>query len=393
MLPVTRKPYFAYLCDMHFLSLVLKNLTRRPFRTALTLLAFATAIAAVVSLLGIAKGLTKSFAEMYRSHNIDIVVSRQGSADRISSSVDEAFADQIAKIDGVTHTAGALLETMSLEENEIYGIPVMGIADGSWILDDYQMRSQIKASDFSSDSTKRVMLGANLADRIGVQAGGSVMIFEEPYLVTAVFVSQSTWENGSMIFPLKELQAMTDRDDQVTYINVVLKKPVGAANAKATVAAVQSLDKKLLALTTNEFVETDTRMKIVSAMAWMTSMIALVIGSIGILNTMMTSVFERTREIGILRAMGWPRWRVVAMICLESITLAFLATVLGGLLAFVLTWLLSQSSSTQGILAPSIDAGVLIQGAAIAFVIGLMGALLPAWRASRLLPTEAFRDA
>ena len=186
---------------------------------------------------------------------------------------------------------------------------------------------------------------------------------------------------------------MTDRDDQVTYINVVLKKPVGAANAKATVAAVQSLDKKLLALTTNEFVETDTRMKIVSAMAWMTSMIALVIGSIGILNTMMTSVFERTREIGILRAMGWPRWRVVAMICLESITLAFLATVLGGLLAFVLTWLLSQSSSTQGILAPSIDAGVLIQGAAIAFVIGLMGALLPAWRASRLLPTEAFRDA
>ena len=374
---------------MRFLSLIFKNLTRRPMRTALTLLAFATAIAAVVSLLGIAKGFTKSFADVYESHSVDVVVSRQGTADRLSSSIDEAFTAQIAELPGVTQAASVLLETMSLEENEIYGVPAMGIADGSWLLDDYKMQSQI---EFDATKTKRVLLGLNLAQRVGAKAGDSVSIFEEPYLIAGVFESQSTWENGSMIFPLRELQSLTDRDGQATYINVVLKKPVGADQARAAVDRIAALDAKLHALTTDDFVETDTRMQLASAMAWMTSMIALVIGAIGTLSTMMTSVLERTREIGILRAMGWPRRRVVSMICLESVVLAIAASAVGSVLAMLLTKLLSQSSATRGILTPSIDTSVLIRGALIGLVIGILGALLPAWRASKMLPTEAFRE-
>ncbi|MGB7347104.1 MAG: FtsX-like permease family protein [Pirellulaceae bacterium] len=374
---------------MRFISLVFKNLTRRPFRTGLTLLAFATAIAAVVSLLGIAKGFTKSFADVYQSHSVDVVVSRQGTADRLSSSVDQNFTDQIAKVPGVTKAAGVLLETMSLEEQEIYGVPSMGIADGSWLLEDYQLESKV---DFDPANKRRLLLGVNLANRVGVKAGGEVMIFEEPYLVAGVFKSQSTWENGSMIFPLSQLQALSDRDGQVTYINVVLEKPVGAAKATAAVEKIEALDAKLNALTTDDFVETDTRMQLASAMAWMTSMIALVLGAFGTLNTMMTSVLERTREIGILRAMGWPRWRVVKMILLESCLMALVASVVGSLLAIGLTWALSQSSAAQGILTPAIDGEILLQGAIIGLVIGVLGALIPAWRASQLLPTEAFRE-
>ena len=374
---------------MRFLSLVLKNLTRRPIRTALTMLAFSTAIAAVVALLGIAKGFTQSFADVYESHAVDVVVSRQGSADRLSSSVDEAFEGSIAKIAGVSETAGVLLETMSLEDQEIYGVVSMGIASDSWLLDDYQMQSQVADGEFSG---QKVMLGVNLAGRVGVTAGDQVAIFEEPYLVAGVFASQSTWENGSMIFPLQELQRLTDRDGQVTYINVVLEKQLANDEASKALSAIQQLDSKLHALTTDEFVETDTRMQIASAMAWMTSMIALVIGAIGTLNTMMTSVLERTREIGILRAMGWPRRRVVSMICLESVVIAVVAFFVGSLLAVGLTAVLSQSDAAKGILSPRIDVGVLIQGAVLAIAIGVIGALLPAWRASRMLPTEAFRD-
>ncbi|NNE00968.1 MAG: ABC transporter permease [Pirellulaceae bacterium] len=376
---------------MRFLSLIFKNLTRRPFRTSLTLLAFATAIAAVVSLLGIAKGFTRSFADIYESHNIDIVVSRQGSADRLSSSVDESFAARIAQLPAVDKSAGVLLETMSLEEKEIYGIPSMGLADDSWLLADYKITSVPQVSILPSDQ-RRLMLGINLAQRAGVGVGDRVMIFEEPYIVTGIFTSQSTWENGSMIFPLQELQRLTDRTRQVTYINVVLNRPTTTAQATAAVNAIQELDAKLHPLTTKAFVETDTRMQIASAMAWMTSMIALVIGAIGTLNTMMTSVLERTREIGILRAMGWPRSRVVTMILLESCVLAVLACLLGSLLAILLTWGLSASSATRGILTPNIDAVVLVQGAAIAVIIGILGAMLPAWRAAQLLPTEAFRE-
>ena len=116
---------------MRFLSLVIKNLTRRPFRSGMTVLAFATAIAAVVSLLGVANGFTESFADIYESHSVDIVVSRQGSADRLSSAIDESFAERIAALPGVARTSGVLLETLSLEEQDVYGIPSMGIENGS----------------------------------------------------------------------------------------------------------------------------------------------------------------------------------------------------------------------------------------------------------------------
>jgi putative ABC transport system permease protein len=375
---------------MRFFSLIFKNLTRRPFRTGLTLLAFATAIAAVVSLLGIAKGFTKSFADVYQSHSVDVVVSREGTADRLSSSVDESFTEKIATVTGVDQAAGVLLETMSLEEQEIYGVPSMGIADGSWLLDDYKLESQVEVDE---KNVHRVLLGVNLANRVGVAAGEEVMIFEEPYLVTGIFNSQSAWENGSMIFPLRQLQKLADRASQVTYINVVLEKPVGAAKADAAVTAIESLDPKLNALTTDDFVETDTRMQLAQAMAGMTSLIALILGAFGVLNTMMTSVLERTREIGILRAMGWPRARVVKMILLESCLLAVVACVVGSILAIVLTRILANSTAAQGILTPAIDGGVLIRGAIIALVIGVLGAMIPAWRAARLLPTEAFREA
>ncbi|MEM1070051.1 MAG: FtsX-like permease family protein [Planctomycetota bacterium] len=364
---------------------------RRSFRSALTLVAFATAIASVVSLLGIAKGFTKSFAGVYETHSVDVVVSRQGTADRLSSSVNQAFAEQIVAIPGVARTAGVLLETLSLEEQEIYGVPTMGIVEDSWLLEDYDIESS-PTLQLSSDDPHRLMLGSLLADRVGMDVGDTVMMFEEPYRVTGIFTSRSAWENGSIIMPLAALQALTDRMNQVTYINVVLDKPVDAATAAGAVTKIQQLDAKLLALTTDEFVETDTRMQLATAMAWMTSVIALVMGAIVTLNTMMTSVLERTQEIGVLRAIGWPRRRVVAMILMESCALAMVACVVGCVLAILLTWGLSQASAVQGILTPSIDIVIIAQVAVLSLGIGLLGATIPAWRAAQLLPTEAFRS-
>jgi putative ABC transport system permease protein len=108
---------------------------------------------------------------------------------------------------------------------------------------------------------------------------------------------------------------------------------------------------------------------------------------------MMTSVLERTREIGILRAIGWPRRRVVTMILGESCAIAFIASIIGGVIAVVGTWALSQAPAAKGILSPSIDVRILLQGVMLALVIGLLGALLPAWRAAKMQPTQAFRDA
>lgn len=375
---------------MRFASLILKNLTRRRFRTAMTLSALATAIAAVVALLGIARSFTKSFTEVYTAHGIDVVVSRQGSSDRLSSSVDEAFATQIEQLAVVNRAAGVLLDTLSFEEQGVYGVPTMGIAPGSWLLDDYRLRA---GDPLPADEPHSILLGVHLAERLKVEPGASVSLFEEKYRVAGVFESASTWENGSMILPLSQLQSLTDRTGQLTYINVQLQSQPTPVSPQEAIDAIEALDAKLLALATEDFVESDTRMQLSGAMAWMTSAVALFIGAIGTLNTMMTSVLERTREIGILRAIGWPRRRIVTMILAESCLIAVLASILGIALAIVGTWALAQAPAARGILRPQIDATVFLEGVLLALSIGILGALLPAFRAARMQPTEAFRDA
>ncbi len=381
---------------MRFPELVCRNVLRRPFRTALTVAALATAMTAIVALLGICNGFKRAFSDVYEAHGIDIVISRQGSADRLSSAVEAAVIDQIQALPAIERTAGVLLETLSLEQQGVYGVPTMGLEPGSWLLDDYESAADGNGEDatlqFSQSGGPELLVGRNLAQRLGITPGDKLLLFDEPFRVAGVFRSHSVWENGSLILPLTQLQRLTGRNGQVTYINAVLDRAGGPPDQAAATAAIEALDPRLLALATADFVRTDTRLKLADAMAWMTSLVAVVIGGVGALNTMLTSVHERTREIGILRAIGWPRRRIVLMILAESCCLTGAAAVIGGVAALGLTWLLSQSAAAGGMLVPVIDLPIMAQGLALAIGIGLLGAWLPARRAARLQPTAAFRE-
>ncbi len=374
---------------MRFGNLIIKNVFRRKVRSLLTLSAIATAIAAVVSLRSISNGFIVAFEQVYSSHGVDLVVSRSGSADRLSSSVDMKAVEKIETLSAVERAGGVLLETVSLEKKGIYGIPAMGIEPDSWMLHDYRIKPPSKG--FSKGTSKEVLLGSHLADRIQAKVGDTIEIIDESFFVSGFFESTSIWENGSVILPISELQELTDRGGQYTYVNVVLRKPTDDGKLDACIEAIKSLDSKLLPLATKAFVETDTRMSLVRAMAWLTSLIAVIIGAIGTLNSTLTSVYERTQEIGVLRAIGWSKTRVIAMILMESTGLAVVASMIGIMAAAILLWATQYSPSMSGLLPPSISPSTMLEGMLLAVAIGLLGAWLPAWRAVRMLPVEAFR--
>jgi putative ABC transport system permease protein len=374
-----------------YFGFVLKSLWRRPLRTALTLMALATAIGSVMALSGVAEGFTESFRGVYESHRVDVVVSRQGSADRLSSSLEETYVSQVTEVEGVASAAGVLLETLSAEDQQVYGIPAMGMRTESWLFEDYEMQSADALASETPEVNGQVYLGENLAGRLDCQPGAILNLFDEPFLVAGVFQSGSVWENGSMIVPLDQLQSLTGREGQITYINVVLDESVQAADVVQVVDRITAVDAKLLPLATDEFVRSDTRMQLAGAMAWMTSTIALLVGAIGTLNTMMTSVLERTGEIGILRAIGWPAKRIAGVILCESVMLALMASVLGGLGASLLLQVLANSEATNGLLQPTIGTGVWMRGLVVGLGIGILGASLPVWRASQMRPADALR--
>ena len=119
--------------------------------------------------------------------------------------------------------------------------------------------------------------------------------------------------------------------------------------------------------------------------------LGLLIGVIGMLNTMVMSVVERTQEIGILRAVGWPPGRVVRMILGESLLLGLAAAAVGTAGAVAVSYALTQFPQVNGFVEGGIAPTVVAEGLGITLAIGLLGGLYPAVRAARLLPTEAIR--
>jgi putative ABC transport system permease protein len=132
-------------------------------------------------------------------------------------------------------------------------------------------------------------------------------------------------------------------------------------------------------------------MQLFKASTWAISALALVVGGLGMTNTMVMSVFERTREIGVLRALGWRKPRVLGMIVRESVVLSLMGGIAGVLAGVALGSGLNLTRTVQGFLRLEYTPGLFAQAVGTALLLGVVGGVYPAWWASRLRPVEALR--
>jgi putative ABC transport system permease protein len=117
----------------------------------------------------------------------------------------------------------------------------------------------------------------------------------------------------------------------------------------------------------------------------------LIVGGLGVLNTMLMSILERTREIGVLRALGWRRRDILTLILREALLLGSLGGLVSLIIGIVLAYLLSMAPLVGWVLQPQWSLGVFTRALTIALLLGIIGGLIPAYRATRLQPVEALR--
>jgi putative ABC transport system permease protein len=129
----------------------------------------------------------------------------------------------------------------------------------------------------------------------------------------------------------------------------------------------------------------------INAMSWGTSLLAILVGVLGVMNTMLMTVFERKQEISVLLAIGWKRSRIVRMILWESAMLGLLGGIVGVIVGVVGVKLLQNTPAIRGLLEPDLSAKLLALSVIIAVVVGILSGLYPAWRSSRLTPSLALQ--
>jgi putative ABC transport system permease protein len=243
-----------------------------------------------------------------------------------------------------------------------------------------------------TDDKKAVLLGEELAAALEKGVGSKIPLFDSgEYTVVGIFRSPISYETRSMVLLLADLQKFMGRPGQVTGFAVLVDHPEDEAEVARIRDAIAALGPRIDAKTAAESVSTTTEIRFIRAMSWITSAIAIIIGGVGVLNTMIMSVSERTREIGILRAIGWRQSRIVRMILTESVLLSLSGGVIGSFSAVGVTHLLGRHPSVAGLIDPHITPTVICFGIVSALCVGILGAAYPAFRGARLLPTEALR--
>jgi putative ABC transport system permease protein len=372
--------------QLSFAGFAWKNLWRRRLRTLLTLCGIGTAIGAFVGLVGFSRSFENEWLRLYSNSGTDIAVVQRTF---LNSSVDESIGVKLRALPLVAQAKPMIFNLMDLT-------PDVNALIFGWLDDSYEFDSLTFLSGGRFHNGKpEVMLGDLLAGNVNKKVGETLEIQGATFTVAGIYHGGTALEAGAVIMPLDQLQKLLSLQGKVSGFHVRLRPaPAGEAPEHFVKRAQAEIEAALPDLHAEPAVERATNNQIVAlahAVAWGTSSIALLIGILGIANTMTMSVFERTREIGILRALGWKRWRVLVLIQTEAAVLGLAGGVVGLGVGFGALHLLAALPQTASIASATFPPLLLAEALGIAVLAGLLAGALPAWRGAHLAPVEALR--
>jgi ABC-type antimicrobial peptide transport system permease subunit len=233
-----------------------------------------------------------------------------------------------------------------------------------------------------------VILGRNAAEIYDLGVGDTIQLYDNRYRIVGIYETGITYEEGGGLLALQEAQRLLERGRTVSFIFVDVHDP---AQAEAVKAAIDRRFPEARASLSSEFAQNTNDIQSTMAIATAIRMLALIVGGIVVTNTMIMSIYERTREIGTLRALGWSRLRILGQIMQESLYLCLLAALLGSIFGVLLLTLVSWIPAASQFVDPRWSLATFGVAVGVAVGLGLLGGFYPAWRASCLRPVEALR--
>jgi putative ABC transport system permease protein len=383
-----------------------KNLLRKKTRSLLTVVGIALSAWVLVSLLGFNRGYERALSKDIDNMGFQVLVAAKGCPYEAATLMlkggtglrymKQSVTEDILKHPEVDKVTPMLMQAVfDPNKGENGGLTAyLGVDPATFPA----MKGFLKFKQgawFTAPEALQAVMGYEAAELEQREVGDSLLIPEMniELKVVGVLARSGTQDDGTIFVPINTLQKIFNKKNQLTGIGVKVNKT----------ANISALEQKLYDLPDVQVVSLaqvkQTIMSLVSTarvMVLSIALIAILIAMVGVINTILMSVFERFQEIGILKSMGAMPWDVFRMIWVETVILCLLGGGLGIGLGLVLSKVtdvlirrLLPYTPTGSLIR--IDGGLTLLTVAAILAVGLVSGLYPAWRAARVRPLESIR--
>jgi putative ABC transport system permease protein len=366
-----------------FFKLIVTNLRRHRIRSLISVAGIAFSVAAMLTVVTVLQGAIEMFSGILSSDS-EIIVFERNVSDLFFSNVPTAAVEEISSWSMVAHADPVLFGIVSSVDHPIitcFGVTAADarISKAAWVTGD-----RLAFAQHSDD----VVLGERAAEFLNVKLDDHLPLGHGVFRVIGIVKSANGFEDGGVFMPIHSAQSFFHKEDTSSVITIKLRNKDDAAIFKTMVKAKFA---NLIGLENTEFTRSYSQFKILKATAWAVGGCGLLLGGLGVANTMIMSVFTRIREIAILRVCGFSNTQIAAMILGESGVVSLLGAALGLATGSGLLMVLKIAPALHGYIDVTIHPIVLLIVIVLALLTGVAGALYPAAYAMRVRAVEALR--
>lgn len=384
-----------------FFKLSVQNLLRHRTRSLLTMLGIAAAVGVLFSVLSFNRGFEEGLAREMQATGLHFMVAPSGCAHEVAALVlhgavtprylDAGVIDQIRATDGVALATPILVAQLANPDRQrldlIYGLE-MGLVEE--IKPDWQITGRVPTAP------DELLLGYEVAAHDDLELGARYRYpgSDHTFTVTGIIGNTTSQDDAFVYMPIATAQELMDASGKATAIGAKVEQPERLGQIISNLEeAAPGIQIVTMGQALNSVANVAASAKSLSLAI---ALVALVIGAVGVMNSILMAVFERSQEIGMMRAIGASRWNIFQIIIKETTIL----TISGGLAGIVIA--VFGSSLIENFVrrtmpyVPSgdmlhFDLGLAAACLGFALVVGLLAGLYPAWKASRINPIEAIK--
>lgn len=391
---------------MQYIELTIKNLSYRKLRTFLTLLGIIIGITAVVSMVSIGAGMTVAIRERMAAFGTNKIFIGPTYSTGIMSEVltdDDAYA--IEKIIGVDFVSPMYsVATGSEFRGEEKVVTVWGLSPekAERTFSDVGGYRILEGRWLRSGDKRNIVIGFRVYDDYyerRVNVGNTIKIKGESFRVVGIFMETGNTNQDNKIFAdIDQMRGLMGKEDSVSAITVRTK---GGYDVEEVRERIEDLlerrheGTRFAVMTAQQMIQTlESAFKVVQVVFGGIAAISLIVGGIGIANTMIMNVLERTREIGVMKATGASNLHVMKIFLFESGVIG----VLGGTIGICFGYGISRAINVAAdiylgpnILSASVTTEMVLFALFFSFIVGTLSGVYPAYKAVKLNPVEALR--